>query len=255
MTGLRSAPSKPPAGIEVISLDDDHDVRPDTEADTNPHWLWALVGDGGVRGQQVWVRYYAEAAPAGVPVLRASHRGPSVRVVNDGSSTSDDRELPAADAVGIRTAIDLLNAAAAVGRAAANQNGKTTPAGMSAWVTSDDVRRLVQVSKSKANEYLRAAAGRRIGTGELLRVPVDVWEEWARTNLISGKRKRWASEGHSQRPATSTSGGASGGAGSTTTTVPSVGSPPAQPTRRRLGPGSPNGSVRPLIPTLSKPKP
>jgi|HubBroStandDraft_6_1064221.scaffolds.fasta_scaffold66849_1 hypothetical protein len=50
------------------------------------------------------------------------------------------------------------------------------PAGMTAWVSAEDVEYAVGCSRSKANEYLRAAAGRPVGTGRLLRVPVDVWE-------------------------------------------------------------------------------
>src|SRR5271155_5168229 len=62
------------------------------------------------------------------------------------------------------------------------------PAGMTAWVSAEDVVHAVDCSRSKAHEYLRAAAGRSVGTGHLLRVPVDVWEAWARENLIGGLR-------------------------------------------------------------------
>jgi hypothetical protein len=240
------------APIEVIGNTND---LPDGAPDTNPYWLWVLVGDGGVVGQRVYVRYYADEAPQGLPSLPASSTGPSVRVVNDGSSPADRGDVDQAAA--LKAAVELLNAAVTAVRSA-NENdvapATVVPPGMSAWVTPDDVQRRVQVSKTTAHEYMRAAAGRRVGTGALLRVPVDVWEQWARENLINGRRKRWVREDHSRRPDTSTSGGASGGAGSTTTTAPCGGSPPARPTRRRLGPGSPNGSVRPLIPTLSKPK-
>jgi hypothetical protein len=63
------------------------------------------------------------------------------------------------------------------------------PAGMTTWVNANHVARAVGCSLSKAHEYLRAAAGRRVGTGRLLRVPVDVWEAWARDNLIEGLRR------------------------------------------------------------------
>jgi hypothetical protein len=123
------------------------------------------------------------------------------------------------------------------------------PVGMSAWVCAADVERAVGCSASKAHEYVRAAAGRDVGTGQLLRVPVDIWEAWARSNLINGRRRsRW------ERPSTSTSGGRFGGAGSTTTTALASGEPPARPTRRRLAPGLQSGSVLPLIPTLKSRK-
>lgn len=252
------APDTPTSPIEDISIDD-HDPGGPEEPDTNPHWLWACVGNGGVPGQRVWVRYYAEAAPLDVPVYAATPWGPSVRIVTDGSVPNES-----ADSATMQAASELLNAAAKAAHAA-NENGVVTqpkparpaPLGMSAWVTTEDVQRALQVSKSKAHEYLRAAAGRSVGTGEVLRVPVDVWEEWARNNLINERRRKWGSEGQNQRRDTSTSGrkGASGGAGSTTSMAPSAGSPPGRPTKRRLGPGSLNGSVRPLIPTLTKPKP
>jgi hypothetical protein len=65
---------------------------------------------------------------------------------------------------------------------------KTLPDGMSQWVTAEQVTEAVGCSLSKAKEYLRAAAGRTNGTGKQLRVPVDVWEEWARENLF-GQQK------------------------------------------------------------------
>jgi hypothetical protein len=36
-------------------------------ADTSPRWLWCLVGDGGVSGQQVFVRFFADEAPHDLP--------------------------------------------------------------------------------------------------------------------------------------------------------------------------------------------
>lgn len=76
---------------------------------------------------------------------------------------------------------------------------RSLPAGMTAWVSAGDVAGAVGCSKSKAHGYLRAAAGRSVGTGRLLRVPVDAWEAWARENLTDGARTR-ASRDRSDLP-------------------------------------------------------
>lgn len=125
------------------------------------------------------------------------------------------------------------------------------PSGMSGWIAVKDVQRALGCSRSTAHEYLRAAAGRAVGTGELLRVPVDEWERWARETLINGRRsRRWERGAQTRTPSTSTSGEASGGAGTTTTKERSFGAAPARRTRKRLAPDSSDGSVMPLIPTL-----
>jgi hypothetical protein len=126
------------------------------------------------------------------------------------------------------------------------------PEGMSSWVSADDVVTAVGCSRSKANAYVRAAAGRSVGTGELLRVPVETWEAWARENLINGRRQtRWEKSALS----TSTKEGESGGAGSTRAMALSSEEAQARRKRRRLGPGSVSGSKRPLIPALRNRKP
>jgi hypothetical protein len=147
-------------------------------------------------------------------------------------------------------------ALAALGRA---NHTPPAPAGATPWISPADVMRLHQCSKSLANQYVRAAAGRTVGTGELLRVPLDVWEAWARENLIdvNGKtrrRTRWESAAPRTR-STSTCEGRSGGAGTTTQKASSGGDRPAAPTRRRRGPFSPPGSELPLIPHLKFRKP
>jgi hypothetical protein len=48
------------------------------------------------------------------------------------------------------------------------------PPGMTVWVSAADVAQAMSRSPSKGHEYLRAAAGRSVRTGHLLRVPVDV---------------------------------------------------------------------------------
>jgi hypothetical protein len=113
------------------------------------------------------------------------------------------------------------------------------PAGMTAWVSAEDVVHAVDCSRSKANEYLRAASGRTVGTGRLLRVPVDVWEAWARDNLINGfaqaGRRTGRTSRHINRPASGTR-------------APTA---PRPPRRRNLGPWSGAESKLPLIPLLA----
>jgi hypothetical protein len=129
------------------------------------------------------------------------------------------------------------------------------PTGMTAWVSAAHVQAALECSPSKAHEFLRAAAGRSIGTGELLRVPVDVWERWARDNLVDGRRRsRWEREDRTRTPIASTSADASGGAGTTTPMAPASVEAPPRRTRRQLGYGSPVGSVLPLIPVLKSRK-
>jgi hypothetical protein len=110
------------------------------------------------------------------------------------------------------------------------------PAGMTAWVSANDVARALSCSHAKAHEHLRAAAGRAIGTGHLLRVPVDIWETWARDTLIDGPRnvRRRAPSGG--RPNSTTDGQLTGTS--------------SKPKRRKLGPYSDVVSKMPLIPTL-----
>jgi len=109
------------------------------------------------------------------------------------------------------------------------------PAGMTAWVTAMDVARAVKCSRSKAHEYLRAAAGRSVGTGRILRVPVDVWEVWARDNLIDALGRRHRRSGWLGVP-------------------PSAAATPQQGSRRDLGPLSRAVSKLPLIPLLTPAK-
>jgi hypothetical protein len=110
------------------------------------------------------------------------------------------------------------------------------PAGMTAWVSAQDVARAMTCSSSKAHEYLRAASGRPRGTGQLLRVPVDVWEVWARANLIDGRRDVRARPTCDDRPRWTTDGSLIGSF--------------RKPKRRKLGPDSEVTSKLPLLRTL-----
>jgi hypothetical protein len=114
------------------------------------------------------------------------------------------------------------------------------PAGMTAWVSAEDVVNAVGCSRSKANEYLRAAAGRSVGTGRLLRVPVDVWEAWARDMLIDGFGRRGRREGRTSRHINPPPSGNS--------ETPMARSPPR---RRILGPWPRAESKLALIPLLA----
>jgi len=111
-------------------------------------------------------------------------------------------------------------------------SSRPLPVGMTSWVSADDVAHALSCSHAKAHEYLRAAAGRSIGTGHLLRVPVDIWESWARGNLVDGRRnvRTWT-------PSSSTTDGQLAGTSS-------------KPKRRKLGPYSEVTSKLPMIPTL-----
>jgi hypothetical protein len=110
------------------------------------------------------------------------------------------------------------------------------PPGMTAWVSAEDVARAVSCSRSKAHEYLRAAAGRGVGTGQLLRVPVDVWEAWARDHLVDGPRHERRGTGRAPPRA------------STPTCATTKGPSPTR--RRNLGPWAEAMSKLPLIPLL-----
>lgn len=52
------------------------------------------------------------------------------------------------------------------------------------WVSAKDVQKALSCSRTLAYEYLRRAARRPFGTRGLLRVPVDVWEAYARQTLM-----------------------------------------------------------------------
>jgi hypothetical protein len=106
---------------------------------------------------------------------------------------------------------------------------------MTAWVSTRDVVRAVSCSRAKAHEYVRAAAGRAIGTGRILRVPVDVWEAWVRDNLVeAAPRERHGQAPQSPRRAPPTH------------TLPASGSR----RRRHFGPFPPAVSMLPLIPIV-----
>jgi hypothetical protein len=100
------------------------------------------------------------------------------------------------------------------------------------FVSAQEVRRALGCSRSLAYEHLRRAAGREPGVRGLLRVPLDVWERYAKEIL-----------------ACSGSSGvdASGTAGSTRT---AVGSPGARSAAIARPPSvsSASGSVMPRIP-------
>jgi hypothetical protein len=114
------------------------------------------------------------------------------------------------------------------------------PAGMTAWVSPEDVARAVGCSRAKAHEYVRAAAGRSVGTGQLLRVPVDVWEAWARGNLFEGVRRERRGIGRASRCTNPPAKAAAADASAT----------PTARRRRSLGPASHVESKLPLISLL-----
>jgi len=62
-------------GVEDdVSVDDYVPGSAPAEPDRSPRWLRVLVGDGGVVGQQVWVRYFADEARR-LDRLAGSRRG------------------------------------------------------------------------------------------------------------------------------------------------------------------------------------
>jgi hypothetical protein len=128
------------------------------------------------------------------------------------------------------------------------------PEGATRWLTPVDVMQLLQCSKRLAQRYVRAAAGRSIGTGRLLRVPIDAWEAWAATNLIDGRRQmRWEQGGRRER-SISTGAAEFGGAGSTKREANSSGEAAPLPTKRRRVFASQSTSERPLIRPLGSRK-
>ena len=90
---------------------------------------------------------------------------------------------PEEGAQGVRDPPSVLPAEPCVRARGQRTPDRQLPAGMTPWVSAAHVACAVACSNAKAHEYLRAAARRSVGTGQLLRVPVDVWEAWARENL------------------------------------------------------------------------
>jgi hypothetical protein len=100
-------------------------------------------------------------------------------VRDDGTVTAYLKFANAVEATALRAVVASQIAVGQTGRAPLGDprtHDRPLPAGMTAWVSAQDVARAMSCSHSKAHEYLRAAAGRPIGTGHLLRVPVDIWE-------------------------------------------------------------------------------
>jgi hypothetical protein len=63
---------------EDVGLDDYIPSASPIEADHSPRWLRVLVGDGGVQGQQVWVRFFADDAPRDLPAFKTEAPRPGV---------------------------------------------------------------------------------------------------------------------------------------------------------------------------------
>ena len=165
----------------------------------------------------------------------------TVGAVNDDGSLAITMKTTQADA--LRAIVERLGAQA-IDRSRARKKAdsprvlrpqdRPLPAGMTAWVSTRDVMRAVSCSRAKAHEYVRAAAGRAIGTGRILRIPVDVWEAWARANLVDAPRRERDGSAPASRGA------------------PPAHVLPASPSRRRrhLGPFPPPVSMLPLIPIV-----
>jgi hypothetical protein len=222
--------------------------------DYHSHWNcgWHYSAFDKVKGRAAWqaavnnvLEFYGDG-------FQLSEQGEVLPLVREGRvETVAARDASSVD-LGSRTLRDADVRDAVLSAHAPRvkpTQGESLPTGMSAWVGPAEVERALGCSRSKAHEYLRGASGRSIGTGELLRVPVDVWECWARDNLVGGRRRNtWDSR---DRPRSTFTGEAgSGGAGSTLRTARASVERPARPTRRRLAPGLQSGSVLPLIPTL-----
>jgi hypothetical protein len=159
-----------------------------------------------------------------------------------------------ADQVADRVVERLL--ATGTAPAVGTRTASPTPTGMTAWVRPRDVQSTLGCSRSQANAYLRAAAGRAAGSGHLLLVPVDVWEAWARDNLVDGRKSLGGSRERRAHARTAASGLASSRrAASSDSGEKSSAEAPVRPIRKRLAPDSTCESVRPLIPRLKRPKP
>ncbi|MFI5297296.1 MAG: hypothetical protein ACHREM_04300 [Polyangiales bacterium] len=236
------------SAVEDVSLDDalDADAASDRAEPEHPAY--------------VWVKFAAEQVPAnGLDYVAAGvDDAPSAArdVTNRASTEHHDSwpfELRFRDEAALRRF--LTTGGPATDATPDAEHPGALPEGMTTWVTTRDVMSAMSCSRSKAHEYLRAAAGRSIGTGHQLRVPVDVWEAWARNNVIDGRRgRRWESAARTGTLTTSTSAARSGGVGTTTTKGRASDGRPEAPTRRPLASGSPNGSVKPQIPTLRSPR-
>lgn len=56
----------------------DHAGRDPENQRESPRWLRVLVGDGGVPGQEVWVRFFADEAPPGRPAFATDPPRPGI---------------------------------------------------------------------------------------------------------------------------------------------------------------------------------
>ncbi len=92
------------------------------------------------------------------------------------------------------------------------------------WVSATDVRRALGCSRALAYEHLRRASRRPPGERGLLRVPLDVWERYAREVLsCSGSSSEAGSgTGGSTRTAGGWSGPPAGRPRRTTRTRPGL---------------------------------
>ncbi|HEX7478884.1 MAG TPA: hypothetical protein VF331_13845 [Polyangiales bacterium] len=87
----RSTPPTSNSAVEDFILDEDAPrtfaAANDSEQDTNPYWIWAMVRVDHEPVRQVWVRYVAEHAPADALRIRAAQApvpgSAGVRVVED----------------------------------------------------------------------------------------------------------------------------------------------------------------------------
>jgi hypothetical protein len=105
---------------------------------------------------------------------------------------------------------------------------------MTRWVTARDVVEHLGLKRSLAYKHLLRAAGQNRKKGTALRVPIEVWESYA--------KKVFGSEVESKWPNIYGKGMASGTGPSISTAAASSG-PPAARRNRQLGPFSPTGST------------
>lgn len=58
------------------------------------------------------------------------------------------------------------------------------PQGLTQWVNAQDVMEALSCSRSLAYKHLRCAAGRESSTRQILRVPVSLWERYAKERFL-----------------------------------------------------------------------
>lgn len=78
MIAENAPPSSEVTSDDDIGIHDPLPSGPDDRSNEVPRWVKVLVGDGGVPGQQIWVRCFADEAPKDRPILRADPPRPGV---------------------------------------------------------------------------------------------------------------------------------------------------------------------------------